>query len=237
MHTQLSLLGLGIRGLRQLTIETRDAIRRCRVVFHIGENHAALKRLNPNTVDLHKLYWTGEKRGIVYARIVKRVLSELELGGEIALVTYGHPFVFDDVNAMLAKHCRRRKIPCRVLPAVSCLDTLSIDLQIDYGDGLQVYEATAFVENEHLIDPAVHLLLLQAGEFNHEETSDTIKHKVGRYRPLVRYLRRFYPSAHRVVVVYSDAGDGAVRRSTRLSALDKLRHVMFPGTTLYVPPK
>lgn len=232
----LYLVGTGIYGLSQVTIETRDIIKRCRRVLDLTHQQKLMKKLNASAVDLDPLYWTGEQREIVYARLVEMVLKEVSAGPGVALVTYGHPLFFDDVNMELLQRSRRLGYDCVVLPAVSCLDTLSIDLEIDYGDGLQLYEATDLVENRHRLNPRIHTLILQIGEFGYDVTGDSISHYTGRFKPLEKYLGKFYPDDHRIVIAFSDDGEAQELLKSRLHKLDTHRRRIFPGTTLYLPP-
>jgi precorrin-2 methylase len=233
----LYLVGLGIRFAEHLTTEARSVLERCRIVLHVDENHRGLKRFNERVVNLGRLYWTGDDRALVYARICQRVVKEMGRGPGVTLVTYGHPLLFDDVMHDLLRYCRRHRRSVRVVPGVSCLDTLAIDLGLDYGDGVQIYDSTDLVLNQHKLNPHIHTLLLQLAEYNFVRTSDALdRAKPRRYGSLVNYLRRFYPASHRVFVVYSNDGKVGQRFCVRLSDLDKHRMRMFPGTTLYVPP-
>ncbi len=234
----LYLLGIGINGLSQITRETLDAIRRCRVVLHLSDQHTALKRLNKNTVNLDELYWTGEERGIVYQRIVSRVLEEVKRGPGVALVSYGHPLVFDDICATLRRRMDRARNRCVVLPAVSCLDTICVDLSIDYGDGLQVFDATALVNLELSMCAGIHTLLFQVYEFGEEGTADAIEERVERFRPLEAYLAGFYSDKHPALIVYSQDGDGEgpLKFRTTIRSIGKHQARMFPGVSIYIPP-
>jgi hypothetical protein len=233
----LYLLGTGIDGVRQMTAETRDVLRRCRIVLHLSDQHRALSRLNPNTVNLDEQYWTGELREAVYRRLVRMVMEEVERGPGVALVSYGHPLLFDDSAATLRRKARRRGWRCAVLPAISCLDTLCIDLAIDYGDGLQVFDAYHLVESKLTLCPMIHTLIFQLYEFGWDRTADAIQAEPGRFHALERHLSRFYPKSHPVFFIYSDDGDsGLVRIKTRIDRIDTRQSKMFPGLTLYLPP-
>lgn len=234
----LYLLGIGIRGFRQVTSETLEVLKRCRKVLHLSGAHAELSKVNPNTENLDHIYWTAEECDRVYSQLVEFVLAEVARGPEVALVSYGHPTLFDDVSRELQRRLRRRKKRCVVLPAVSCLDTLSIDLGIDYGDGLQVMDANDLLASDLTLNPRLHTLLLQVYEFGTSTTPDAIEDRPGRFDPLVEYLQRFYPKKHGVVLVYSDDGEGKGPHllRTRLSALDAETPRIFSGMTLYLPP-
>ena len=232
----LYLVGTGIRGLQHLTEEARDVLSRCRIVLDGSEQHESVRKLNPNSVDLEPLYWTGDEREVVYERLIRTAMDEVARGPGVAMVTYGHPLLFDDINNRLRRMCRSRGLECVVLPGISCLDTLSVDLGIDYGDGLQVYDATDLVVNEYPLNPRAHTLLLQLGEYEFSRTSDALELQPGRLRSLVKYLRRTYERDHRAVICYSDDGSHGELLKTRLHRLDSHWRRIFPGTTLYLPP-
>ncbi len=238
-RADLWILGLGIRGVRQVTLETLEVLRRCRRVLHLTHQHAELRRINPRLVDLEESYWTGEERTVVYDRLVEMVLAEVARGPEVALVSYGHPMIFDDVTLDLVGRSKREGFTCRVLPAISCLDTLCIDLGIDYGRGLQVFEASSLVVDDQPLRPELDTLVLQLGEFGTELTADAVPMVGKRLRPLVEHLLRFYPQDHRAIIVFSD--DGSFERpalvKTRIARLGAHAARIFPGVTLYLPPR
>src|ERR1700684_1085792 len=90
-QADLYLLVIGLGNAGQMTSETLQALQRSRVVLHLSAKHRDLKRINPNTRDLQRLYWTGEPYEKVYAHLRQEVVTELERGPGVALVTYGHP--------------------------------------------------------------------------------------------------------------------------------------------------
>lgn len=234
----LYLLGIGIGGLNQTTKETLEALSQCRILFHLSDRHESLKRINRNTVNLDDFYWTNEDRGIVYKRIISKVIEEVKRAPGVAIVSYGHPLVFDEISATLRRRTIRLRKRCVVLPAISCLDTLCIDLCIDYGDGLQVFEATSLINLRLPMCARIHTLIFQVYEFGEDVTADAIVPVTGRFRPLEAYLARFFPDKHRAILVYSDDGDseGPLKLRTTIRGIDKYQISMFPGVSLYVPP-
>lgn len=234
----LYLIGTGIRDLEQLTAEARAVLGRCRKVFHLTSSHDGLAGLCPEVVDHAADYWTGEPAREVYRRIADKVMAEVANGPGVANVIYGHPLFFDDINMDLIRRCRSAGLSYRVLPGISCLDTLSADLEIDYGDGLQVYEAQDLVYRAHPLNPRVHAVILQIGSFGSDVTIAEIPSPPGRFRPLEEYLMRYYPPEHPVTVAFSDRGDEWTRFQLRcpIAELDANRARIFKGTTLYVPP-
>ena len=235
----LYLVGVGILGLKQISREAEGVIRSCRKVFHLTSVDDQLRRINANVTDNEDLYWTGEPGSVVYERIIQRVFDEALKGPGVANVIYGHPLFFDDINMALIARSKEHGLKYQVIPGVSSLDTLSSDLEIDYGDGLQVYEAGDLVYNQHPLNPRVHAIILQVGQFGSNLTTQKIPSPRGRFTPFQEHLKRYYPANHKVVVAFSDRGDIGYRKSQLVCTIDEMddhRKKIFKGTTLYIPP-
>ncbi|MDA1372179.1 MAG: SAM-dependent methyltransferase [Proteobacteria bacterium] len=232
----LYLLGLGINGVDQLTREVEEVLRKCRVVFHISYSHNELTRLNPNVISLDDEYWTDEPHRVVYARLIRRIMSEVERGPGVASVTYGHPIFFDNVHTNLRNTCARKKLNCVVLPGISSLDTLSVDLNIDYGDGLTVLEATTMVDNQVPPNPDLHTLIFQIGEYGMSTTNELASDDADRFLSMQNYLLNFYEEDHPIVLATSDRGEGVELIRSRLRRLNSHRNRIQLGSTMYLPP-
>ena len=233
----LYLLGIGIGGPGQITRETWRVLRRCRLVLYLSHRNDILSRINKNTRDLEDVYWTGDKYDEVYERIVRLVLDEVKNAPGVAFVTYGHPMFFDSVNLELLARSKRQGLVAKVLPAVSCLDTLCVDLGIDYGDGTQIFEANDLVSQKLDMNPNLHTLVLQLGNFGTSRTNGQYCWRIGHFSPLIDHLGRYYPVDHRVMIAFSSDGlDEPMLLRTRIQRLDSHRRRIFPGTTLYLPP-
>lgn len=233
----LYLVGIGINGLRQMTVESQEILESARIVLHDTYSHRQLKKLNPNTKSLEKIYWTDEEHAVVYDRMYDYVLDEVSRGSGVALVTYGHPFFFDSVNLRLSSGCEKLGYRCIALPGVSSLDTLSCDLNIDYGDGLQVFEASSLVDLKHPINPNVHTMIFQIGEFGMYTTSHVASKKADRFKPLQRHLLKYFPKNHEFSIICSDDGDGHYQIKGKLADLNSKRNRIVLGSTMYVPPR
>ena len=232
----LYLLGIGIKGMSQISLETQEILKRCRLVFHLSYSHDELRALNSNLVDLADEYWTEESHDLVYDRLVARIMKEVARGPGVASVTYGHPLFFDDVHMELTRICRRKKLNCVVLPAISSLDTLSVDLGVDYGEGLQVFEAVDLVEGKLKINPQLHTLVFQIGEYGMQTTSYIPSEEPKRFIKIQKYLMRYFPADHPIVVAMSDNGDGRTLLKSRLGRLNSHRRRIGLGSTLYLAP-
>ena len=234
----LYIVGTGINGLRQLTQEARDILVSCRKVFHLTLAHDELAELCSDVESNASLYWTGERQRVAYERIVDKVIAEVEKGPGVANVIYGHPLFFDDINMKLIRIARERNLRYKVVPGVSCLDTLSVDLEIDYGDGAQVFEAQDLVYRRHALNPRIHAVILQIGQFGSNLTIPKVPQTKGRFTPLEQHLLKYYPPDHPVKVVFSRQDDTYDRFEFEcaVTKIDDNRERIFKGTTLYVPP-
>lgn len=234
----LYIVGVGIRGLEQISQEALRTLKGCRLIFHQTNQHQQLAEINSHVIDLNPLYWTNEEQLDVYERLANLIQDEVEKGPGVASVIYGHPLIFDDIHSDLLRRGKRRRWRCVVVPGISSLDTLCIDLNIDYGEGLQVHEASDLVEKEQILNPHIHTLIFQIAEFNSYRTCDTSSTEVGRFKPMEQYLMKFFPTNQPITIAFSDdgEGDGAFLLKSRLNRLDSLRRKIFLGTTLYIPP-
>ncbi len=234
----LYLVGIGIRGMEQITQEAMRSLKKCRKVFHLTDQQRALEEINSDVVDLDPLYWTNELQSDVYDRLADTIISEARKGPGVASVIYGHPLFFDDVHSDLIRRCVRHRLKYVVIPGISSLDTLCIDLNIDYGEGLQVHEASDLVEYAYPLNTALHTLIFQIGEFNSYTTTQSPSMKAGRFEPMVRHLTKYYSADHPITIAFSDDGDGSGSHllKSKLSKLDSHRRRIFLGTTMYLPP-
>jgi uncharacterized protein YabN with tetrapyrrole methylase and pyrophosphatase domain len=201
----------------------------------------AIRRLHGNVVDLFNDYWTGELCDNVYGRLQEVVLAEAESNGPtVAIVVDGHPMFFDDVNWGIVREGRRRGLRVEPLPAVSCLDTMTIDLGIDLGDGTQIIHANQLVAYDIRLDPHVQTFVFQVGKFGTSFFSaETTANRRGRFTPLARHLTRFYPRDHFATLIVSKGAE-SIRKRVRLGRLDEARAFLHrhqdDGLTMYIPP-
>jgi uncharacterized protein YabN with tetrapyrrole methylase and pyrophosphatase domain len=237
-EVDLYIIGTGILGMEHISIQTRETLSRCRKVYHLTSIHDELAGFCGDLVNNAELYWTGKPASEVYRKIIDTIVGEVEKGPGVANLTYGHPLFFDDINMGLIREMKNRGLKYKVIPGISCLDTLSSDLEIDYGDGLQVYEAQDLVFRQHPLNPKVHAIILQIAQFGSNLTIPSVPTAKGRFLPLEKYLAKYYPADHTVSIVFSDRGDSYTdyRVDFNINEFDKNQEKMFKGTTLYIPP-
>ncbi|HVQ38477.1 MAG TPA: SAM-dependent methyltransferase [Pyrinomonadaceae bacterium] len=234
----IALTGIGIGGFEQTTLQTIDAFKRARIIFHLTSYHQRLKKYCANVVDLDKEYWTGEVDSEVYPRMANIVLDEAKKGPGVVMVGDGHPAYYDDVTWDIYRRGKRRGLDVRILPAISSIDSLAANcgLEINTG-GFQIFDATTIVAINQDLNPQIDTLIMQIGWFGTSLVADITHSKRGRFKPLVDYLHRFYPADHRVRVMSApySAGDAPVVISTKLESLDQHHKRIMPIMSMFVP--
>lgn len=204
MATDLYLLGIGIRGLLQLTEEARQALSAARVIYVLhNDEHivSSLEKFAP-VRDVSDLYEGEEIRAQVYRRISEELVSEAASGPGVAFVVHGHPLFLVSATEYTLELARERGLNVSLLPGISSLDTIFCDLEADLGYALQSYDATTLIANEYLVDPRVPLLVFQvATTMNPRVTYGEVN--AAALQPLVNYLLKFYDPHHPCVVIHS----------------------------------
>lgn len=204
-RTQIYVCGAGIRVPAHLTVETMGVLQGCTRIFSMlppfigdllpGPLRGRFENLRllcqPDRTD----HWAIDE-------IVDQILAAAIESSPVAYLAEGNPIMFDPVTQSLLARGRERDVAVEVRPAVSSIDTMLIDLQLDLAPGLQLYDATALVLGG--IEPRVDIpcLLVQSSAMMPMEPA-TRGTALSRLSTLRDYLRRFYPASHEVALVSS----------------------------------
>jgi len=234
----IALTGIGIGGFEQTTLQTIDAFKRARIIFHLTSFHRRLQKYCKQVVDLDKEYWTGESDEVVYPRMANIVLDEAKKGPGVVMVGDGHPAYYDDVTWDIYRRGKRRGLDVKILPAISSIDSMAANcgLEINTG-GFQIFDATTIVAINQDLNPHVDTLIMQIGWFGTSLVSDISQNKQGRFKPLIDYLRRFYPEDQPVRVMSApySADEAPVVISTKLGSLDKHHRKIMQIMSMFIP--
>ncbi|HJQ73336.1 MAG TPA: SAM-dependent methyltransferase [Gaiellaceae bacterium] len=163
----LTVVGTGIESTTQLSVGARAAIRAADVAFFQVADPVSELRIRSLCANARSLvpYFSEDKpRGETYREICAVVTGEVAAGKRVCLVMYGHPGFYGTAAHEVVRRVRALGLPARMLPAVSALDCLFADLGLDPAQGgLQVYEASHFLETRPPLDAGATLVLLQVG--------------------------------------------------------------------------
>lgn len=200
----LFILGTGQRFPDHFTVETLDAIVACSRVFTLlGPDQIRLlpKDLRAKLHPVTGLYEPERLRRENYRAVADQILNYLQVDPPIGWLTFGHPVCFDSVSMMLVRAAQLRGHSIQILPAVSSLETVLVDVEYDPSLGFQVFEATALVREKIQLNTSIAALLFQIGLFD----TDYMAPKPTRLERLQAYLLQQYQEDHSVAVVRSSA--------------------------------
>lgn len=234
----IALTGVGIGGFSQTTLETLEAFKRARIIYHLTSYHRKLQQYCKQVVNLDKEYWTGELDTDVYTRMANRILDEAKKGPGVVMVGDGHPAYYDDVTWDIYRRGKRRGLDVRILPAISSIDSMAANcgLEIHTG-GFQIFDATTIMAINQQINPHIDTLIMQIGWFGTSLVADITHSKKGRFKPFVKYLRKFYPANHPVRVMEAPFNEQnpAIVIATKLGKLDDHHKKIMPIMSMFVP--
>jgi uncharacterized protein YabN with tetrapyrrole methylase and pyrophosphatase domain len=237
----LAVVGIGIRCPGQVTLEARRAIERADIVlFGVADAHAAawLRELNDN-IKSFAYPLDGRSRHAIYRAMAQSALAELDSGKRVCAVFYGSPSALTQPARQALKLARQAGYAACLLPAVSFLECLFVDLSVDPGEqGCQIYEASAWLRSRRVLDPYSHLILCQPAVVGAGGLPATVAlTRVDRALELLRMrLAQTYPASQRVVVYEAATSALASFRADELTLAQLPSASVTERSTLYVPP-
>jgi precorrin-2 methylase len=165
---ELYLVGAGVRVPGQFTVEAIDALKRCALVFSVLPSHAEAELLRSFEIQPHslwELYRADRVRRESYDEIARVILEAAETNSPVGYIAQGNPVVLDSVTATLLEGARSRGWSAVVLPGVSSIDTVLVDLEHEPASGLQIFDTGTLVARGIVLRSDTAALLLQPGAF------------------------------------------------------------------------
>jgi len=214
--------GAGPNGEASLTCEVRELIREVPRVLLRTERIPLIDFLRAEGIEYSSydhFYDQAEDFAEVYQRMVEALLSEAAVHGTVLFLVPGHPLVGEAVTSGLLERSRAGVVDVRVLPGVSSLDSLFVELALDPAHGIQVIDALSM--DKQRLNPALDLILLQVYS---RKIAALIK-------PI---LMGSYPDDHEIWVVRGAGTPACEKARIPLFELDRLDWVDH-ATSVYVP--
>jgi hypothetical protein len=233
-NPDLILLGYGVDDTLQLTVETQRVLGRAGFAFTLGlpPNLARfLKSQRVEHTDLAYLFRPGRDFSECYLDVAQVVLKRAASDPPAVLLCQGNPLFLNSLNRFLVLQARERGLNVSILPGVSPFDAIVSDLGLDVGAGLQVFDARRLVARGVAPNPALPLLIMQAGGFAAGAVGSN-GHDPATYEPLAAYLARFYPPEHPVTIVNTGAVGG--RSTVPLSRFNELVPHIGAASSLFI---
>ena len=246
----IAVIGMGIQRVAHMTLEAILVLQRCRQGFVAGldqksveefrralVSHLGSDELLPPLVSLSPAYRPDRKRRENYVEAADAVLDGAATQAPVAYLTPGNPIVYDRVAKEILDGARARGLSVAVVPGISSIDTVLVDLRQEPGPGLQIYEASCFVGSGVKPDTRYGCLLMQVGVFGTNYAVLGREPHVQALAPLKKYLLQFYPAAHLTVLVRSAAREdrGASIHHVSVESLDHVPANLQQGASLFIP--
>jgi uncharacterized protein YabN with tetrapyrrole methylase and pyrophosphatase domain len=239
-HGRLAVVGTGIAGPGQVTIEALAEIRAAQKVFFLVADPLTrewLRTLRPRAESLADAYAPGKQRWKSYAEMVERMLAPLRRGRSVCAVFYGHPGVFASPPHEAIRRAREEGHAARMLPGVSAEDCLFADLGLDPGEfGCQSFEATDFLLRRRRFDPTSLLVLWQVGLVGVEDIRMAALWSASGLAVLIETLLETYPRRHQVVVYEASTLPISPPKIERVALGELASAAVTATSTLCVPP-
>lgn len=237
---RLVVIGTGIQPVGQLTNESRAWLGAADEVLHVLADpvmEGVLDRLCPGRhFSLRPYYLTDQRRRRAYDAMLQRIMEPLRAGLTVCAAFYGHPGVFAQVPHEAIAAARSEGMHATMLPGISAEDCLFADLGVDpAAAGCITYEATDFVINQRMIDPAAALILWQIGKVGIYTYTPASSSKAA-LEAVVDKLRPTHSGDHEVVLYEAANVPFTDPRIQRLRLADLPLERTHAGHTLYVPP-
>ena len=238
------LLGSGIYSFLDITLLTQHILsEKCRTVYCLHDLPSLekyLEKLTPHAQNLMPVYYRdGRDRSDIYDDIVRHVLATPAGKRPAALLLHGHPLVYSTISKRLIAGCADAGLALEIVPGVSSLDRMFVDLQLDIGeDGVQIYNATGVLAHNTPLNPAAGCFILQIGALTPAATRSATARPEEISR-LKNYLLKIYPPTHPVSIVESVVEIGFESRVTEieLQRLEEMDAAFNYNASLYLPPK
>lgn len=237
-HPQLKIVGTGIRAGIETSPEALSAIQDSKKVLYLVADPVAAEWigwLNPSAETLSGLYAPGKSRRSTYQDIVAEILTWLRVSGDVCVVFYGHPCMLVFPTGEVLRSARAEGYTAKVYAAISSLDRLFADLEIDPGlVGCQSFEATTFLLHGYRFDTRAALVLFQVGVLGEESWNPVLPRS--RIVVLSDYLSKHYGGGHPAILYEAASlpiGESVVLR-TSISRMAKMD--VSAISTLYIPP-
>jgi precorrin-3B methylase len=240
-EAHITIVGLGMRSLDQLTREAERALLAAQEVFLVDGSLGIKDYLLSKQVkvtDLCELYKEGKGRLETYKEMSKAVVEAAIKHGPVALGLYGHPTVFAFPPFVIKDVADQLGLTVKILPGISSMDCIFAEMMIDPANaGMQMFEATELLLTRRKIQTDIQTLIWQVGTLETGLYSSRPS-SPNRFARFVEYLTQYFPPAHPCVAIYC-SDHPALPSTTLRFPLDRIGEFatqLHGGFTLYLPP-
>jgi len=241
MMSDISIIGLGVLNVDQVTYETERAIRRSKEVLYVDTGVATgafLQKFCPIVTSLYASSYSesGCRLGS-YDRMAVAVIEAALDHPPVTFAMAGHPIVGAQAPFLIHEMARLLGLEVVTLPGISAMDCLFAELMIDpCVGGLQMYEATDLLLRRHPLLPEVPALIWQIGVVETRLHTQR-RSRASRFDRFKAHVLQFYAPSHPVTAYF--ASQHPLMRSQKLQfpvgEIGAYAEQLHAGFTLFIP--
>ncbi len=240
---KINIIGIGIGGVSQISLRSNSLLASSEKVFSLVTNRQFplyLETLNQQTEDLIQYYKPNRTADEIYNGISNHIINSgiSENWEEATFVVEGNPQLYNIPVKLLKKKAIELDWNVKIHPAISSLDTILIDLDLQIEElGVQIFDAPRMMINKQKIQNNIPCLILQIANCNNNHFSNIEKQSPEDYLPLKNWLLNFYPESHEVVIVNSAMSEDLkpVLKNGELGKFIEFSSFIDYNSTLYIP--
>lgn len=240
---RLTVAGIGIRGIKQLTLETLERVTSVKKIVYLPEAAPELEGLlreytQAPIESLMHLYVSGSPDVENYQRILDRVVADCREYQDVLLLVPGHPRVGVTIVQWLEQQQPEHGINLDIFPGISSFATMNNDLKRDPLErGSVMLDANRLLLFDLHMESGFDYYIYHVCSIGTSRVHLTDATVDNRFDLLKRHLLKFFPADHEVQLVSSSVqaqGPADIRRCN-LSELEQLLSQVHFGTTLFIP--
>ncbi|UAK15813.1 SAM-dependent methyltransferase [Sporolactobacillus terrae] len=239
----VNILGTGVRGAKQLTLEVIDVIRKSsKVLFFpfekINKNWLENFLNVPDPENLGDLYKEGARDQDNYRRITERIVEKARNFGDTAVLVPGHPQVGVSWIKNLQKLEEKGEIYLNKFDGISSFDTMINDLSRDPLDyGAVILDANRALLYQLHLDPRMDYYVYHICSVGNERTEYSNLSLHNHLNLFKNFLLKTFPPDHKVKLIRSINKNGkqAIVTNCPISDLEKLSDFITVDSSLFIP--
>jgi len=235
---EIIVVGLGPGPVELLTLEAQGVLSLAKEVFFRVSTHPVFEWVRKQGIECvsldHLYYQPNITYDRIYRLINKALINVAKRKGQCVYALPGNPYVFEKTPRWLKEVAEPEGVAVRIVPGLSFLETLYVELGVDPEGGLQILNASRMEEHEDFpFSVYLPLLIGQVAVPSRNRPwcpEDNLK-------PLARLLLTKYPPAHLVTLIWNTGLPEyqTIRRIVPLAELEYQEHFFRRLASLYVP--
>lgn len=239
----LNLVGIGTKGLKQITLEGLDALQKSNQILSFQVRDREMRNFSVKyglvePVFVDELYRNDCTDNDNYDRLMNRILSECGSHEIVSFLVQGHPLLGVTLSQRLKMSTG---LNVRAIAAPSSLDNIWIDKWRDpLNRGTTVVDANRLLIFGQTLDPQFDTYIYHVCSVGNSKTSFNEPWKENQIGILKNHLLKFWPADHVVELIHSSSEGMANHteseiRSTKIGEIEEETPFIHFGMTLFIP--